>query len=198
MADALGSAFHLEGSVPQADESTLLYLTVAEGDVDTAGLSALAAVDGVRKLVDRERGTLIEVETTVETLPSRLADLGGNVRRLVADGGELDVLVDLPPGVDVREYVETVEEAYPGTTLDAKRTRERTVETARAFRATAEETLTDRQFEVLRTAYFSGYFTWPRERTGRDIADTLGIAQPTFARHLRVAERKLLELFLDD
>jgi PAS domain S-box-containing protein len=198
MADAVASELRLEGSVPQSDGSTLLYLTVAAPDADVAALSSLAAVDEVREIVDRDGGQLVEVRTAVQTVPSRLADLGGNVRRLVVDDEALDVLVELPPGLDVREYVETVQEAYPGTELRAKRTRERMVETPRAFRANMEEALTERQFEALRTAFYSGYFTWPRERTGRDIAESLDISQPTFARHLRVAERKLLELLLEE
>lgn len=55
-----------------------------------------------------------------------------------------------------------------------------------------EDSLTDRQLEVLQTAYNSGYFQSPRASTGEAIADSLGISQPTFAAHLRAAHRKLL------
>ena len=51
--------------------------------------------------------------------------------------------------------------------------------------------LTDRQLEVLQTAYFSGYFEEPRARSASDVAASLGIAQPTFSSHLHAAERKL-------
>jgi len=50
----------------------------------------------------------------------------------------------------------------------------------------------------LQTAYFSGYFDWPRERTGEEVAASLGITQSTFNNHLRTAERKLLDRLLDD
>ncbi|MFC7166993.1 helix-turn-helix domain-containing protein [Halospeciosus flavus] len=42
------------------------------------------------------------------------------------------------------------------------------------------EKLTTRQREVLQTAYFIGFFEQPRVRTGTEIADAMGISQPTF------------------
>jgi len=36
------------------------------------------------------------------------------------------------------------------------------------------EKLTDRQLEVIQTAYYSGYFESPRENTGEDVAEMLG------------------------
>jgi len=66
------------------------------------------------------------------------------------------------------------------------------------MRAAFEELLTERQQEVLRTAYLSGFFDWPRETTGEEVAEMLDITQPTVNRHLRVSERKLLDLLLED
>jgi predicted DNA binding protein len=45
---------------------------------------------------------------------------------------------------------------------------------------------------VLRTAYFAGFFHWPRESTGEEVAAMLGVSQPTVNRHLRVAQQRLL------
>ncbi|GAB7092474.1 DNA-binding protein [Halorubrum luteum] len=53
--------------------------------------------------------------------------------------------------------------------------------------------LTDRQCEVLRTAYELGYFERPRGANARAVADALDIAPSTFAEHLAAAQRKLLE-----
>lgn len=52
--------------------------------------------------------------------------------------------------------------------------------------------LTDRQREVLQVAYHSGFFEWPRSQNGEEVADVLGITQPTFHQHLRVGQRELL------
>ncbi len=50
-----------------------------------------------------------------------------------------------------------------------------------------------KQRAALETAYFAGYFDWPRQSTGEEIADRLGIAPATFNQHLRTAERKFFD-----
>jgi PAS domain S-box-containing protein len=55
-----------------------------------------------------------------------------------------------------------------------------------------ERDLTERQRTAVETTYYAGFFEWPRESTGEEVAESLGISAPTFHKHLRVAERKLL------
>lgn len=57
-----------------------------------------------------------------------------------------------------------------------------------------EDVLTDRQYAVLTTAYYAGYFDWPRGNTAEEIADSLDISSATFHQHIRGAERKLIGL----
>lgn len=52
--------------------------------------------------------------------------------------------------------------------------------------------LTERQFEVLRTAYDMGFYEIPREATTDEIAAELGIDAATVSDHLQRAERNLL------
>lgn len=58
-------------------------------------------------------------------------------------------------------------------------------------------TLTDRQREVVERALEAGYFDWPRDVTGEELASELGISRTTFLEHLRKAERKILADSLD-
>jgi predicted DNA binding protein len=58
--------------------------------------------------------------------------------------------------------------------------------------------VTDRQLEVVQTAYFSGYFESPREQSGEDVADTLGISPPAFYEHTRTVQRKLFAALFED
>jgi len=37
-----------------------------------------------------------------------------------------------------------------------------------------------------------GYYEWPRDCTGQDVADELGITSATFSEHVFAAERKIL------
>ncbi|MEA5410000.1 helix-turn-helix domain-containing protein [Haloarculaceae archaeon H-GB2-1] len=57
--------------------------------------------------------------------------------------------------------------------------------------------MTERQLEVLETAYYSGYFEEPRDTTGEELADALGVSAPTITGHLRAGQRKLFSLLFD-
>jgi len=54
------------------------------------------------------------------------------------------------------------------------------------------ETLTDRQLEVLQTAYDLGFYDVPREVTIDEIATEIGIDGGTVSEHLQRAERNIL------
>ncbi|WP_049994461.1 helix-turn-helix domain-containing protein [Halapricum salinum] len=56
--------------------------------------------------------------------------------------------------------------------------------------------LTDRQREVLETAYEMGYFAYPRGANATDVATELGIEPSTFTEHLAAAQSKLLDELL--
>jgi hypothetical protein len=58
--------------------------------------------------------------------------------------------------------------------------------------------LTDRQLEVLRTAYREGYFERPRGANATELAEELGISQSTFTEHLVAAQQKLFADVFDD
>ena len=58
--------------------------------------------------------------------------------------------------------------------------------------------LSTRQTECLLTAYDAGYYRWPRETTATEVAARLGISNPTFLEHLRLAEEKLMNVVLEE
>jgi predicted DNA binding protein len=53
------------------------------------------------------------------------------------------------------------------------------------------EGLTDRQRTTLEAAYHAGFFEWPRDASGEDVAESLQVSPPTFHQHLRKAEGKV-------
>lgn len=57
--------------------------------------------------------------------------------------------------------------------------------------------LTDRQREVLRTAYENGYYDVPRGTTTNELAEELGVDGSTVSEHLQRAERNLVAAALD-
>ena len=129
---------------------------------------------------------------------SRLASVGGRLERAVIDGDDLRIRVQLPHSADVRKTLDAVRDAYPSTTLVSKQetTPSRTAEPGRAQVALDE--LTDRQWQTLRTAYHAGYFDWPRDSSGEEVADMLGITAATFSQHLRGAEQTVFGSLLGE
>lgn len=54
------------------------------------------------------------------------------------------------------------------------------------------DTLTNRQLEVIRTAYDMGFYEIPREASTEEVATRLGLEPTTVSEHLQRAERNLL------
>jgi len=137
---------------------------------------------------------LFECTLTEASLIPRLYDHGARPKAITATGEGARLVVELPVTVDVRGFVEMLDGMFDTVELLARREREVQSSSRREFRAELDESLTDRQRQVLRTAYFGGFFETPRQHTGKEIGEALDISQPTFNHHLRAAQRKLFEL----
>ncbi|WP_435115965.1 helix-turn-helix domain-containing protein [Halolamina sp. C58] len=66
-----------------------------------------------------------------------------------------------------------------------------------SFDRSSDEPLTDRQREALELAVSRGYYESPRQVTAAELADELGISQPSLSSLLRRGERRLLTASLD-
>lgn len=58
--------------------------------------------------------------------------------------------------------------------------------------------LTQRQHEALLLAYMNGFYDWPRNITGEELAAEMGVNPATFHQHLRAAEQKLFGLIFGE
>ncbi|WP_121821007.1 bacterio-opsin activator domain-containing protein [Halostella salina] len=195
---ATGGRVAYEGSSGRAGDASELFVSVADAEPDAVAdaLDDLVAVTDHRHVASSEAGHAFEVTVADDSLPAALARAGGSPRSAVAAGGPLSVVVDVPAGTDVREYVDRLRERYDAVELRGRRNVERGVHTREAVIRDLFDALTERQLEVLRTAFLAGFFEWPRETTGEGVAELLDVSQPTVNRHLRVAQQRLLaELF---
>lgn len=59
------------------------------------------------------------------------------------------------------------------------------------------DSLTVMQKEVLKQAYLSGYFSYPRKISPQKLADKMGIKKATLLEHLRKAENKILHRIIE-
>ncbi|WP_276273001.1 bacterio-opsin activator domain-containing protein [Haloarcula litorea] len=192
----LACALELSGVVPVGGRSLLYYLVVegAPADETLAYAADHDAIEDARLIEDYGDGALLEV--VVAAAPAlALVEHGARIRDLVAADGTATVTAELAGDADLRETVDAVVDAFPETTLTAKRETERPVETDTGFRERLSDRLTERQGTVLEAAYHSGYFEWPRGTTAEELADSLDVSSPTFHNHLRKAQQKLLTAF---
>ena len=190
----LDCEFAHAGTVTREEGPTTFFF---ETDADPEAVGAAATgYEGVADcaLVSTSEGrSVVEFEVDESPLVGLLLDRGGRITAMSATGGTGELTVEIPPDAQPREVVEAVEDRLPGADLSAYREHERPAETHQDVRARIDERLTDRQATALRTAIVGGFFEWPRETTGEDLAASMDIGRSTFHQHLRAAQRKVFE-----
>jgi len=114
------------------------------------------------------------------------------VHRYIAEEGTLTLVFHAADFETLQTVVGELRERYPP--VDVKRLLQPPLEGTPEDRVFVNRgRLTDRQLEVLETAYEMGYFERPKAANATEIAAELDIAQSTFTEHLMAAQRKLLD-----
>lgn len=190
----------VEGSLSIGGDRTIANVTV-EG---VSRNRIVDAVDAAVTITDaafvRETAAGYCLSLTLETpfVDTALAEHGAVLKTVTADPTEARVVVDAPTAVDTHDIVDTIAVRYPDSELVAKRQSDRSLATFPDLQSQLLDQLTDRQLDVLTTAYHAGYFESPREKTGEEVAETLDITAQTFSQHLRRVQGKLVDALLAD
>ncbi|WP_121820290.1 bacterio-opsin activator domain-containing protein [Halostella salina] len=164
-----------------------------------AAASTDPAVAAATPLSTADDGGVVEITVADPTLVELLADSGARTTGVtVTPDGHARLRLDVADRDAVRTVVESVAAVYDGTELLATHERDRPSRTPREFRSNVIDQLTERQRVALQKAYLGGFFEWPHEVSGDELAESMGISRSTFHQHLRAAERKIVaELFAD-
>jgi len=194
-AEAAGCRVDLRRTVARQDGPLSVYFSF-EGDPDNVAAVARRTLPGSVEVVDDHDATLVEARTD-EWFGAPLAEYGGMLREAAAEPGSATVRIEVPGETDIRSFVDRLQGVDPSLELVAKRQRGGQDRSPAALGGTLRAALTDRQVEVVETALSAGYFEWPRDHDSSEVADRLGITQPTFNKHLRIAERETFELLFD-
>ncbi|ELZ07479.1 bacterio-opsin activator domain-containing protein [Natrialba aegyptia] len=194
----------------RGDEALLAYGT-AQDISQEAFEEAIERSEGVTAVrflsVKRDEFEFELVIPAAASLFEAIATHGGRVESATIADSEFRFVVELPRGRDTRQMIELIKDHRDDATYLAQRTTERSERddsgsggsgAGRRMMGVLEDDLTEKQRAALETAYFAGYFDWPRESTGEEIADRLGIAPATFNQHLRTAERKFFDSALGE
>jgi PAS domain S-box-containing protein len=195
-----GHELRLDAVVPREDSEYVVFGTTDSGGIDLVD-ALLEHRSSWRELFDvREREAAVSFEVLVSDPPllSAISAAGGRFVETVIVDGDLQVRVQLPHDVDARELLDAVREGYGGTELVSKQQVAAAEGDTVSSETVALDELTDRRLEVLRTAYHAGYFAWPRETSGEDVANLLDISSPTFSQHLRAAEQSVFRMLFEE
>ncbi|THE66680.1 response regulator [Salinadaptatus halalkaliphilus] len=195
LAEFVDGEITVEGVVDRDGDPSVFVSTPV-----TADLSALAderaTVEATTLVSSGEDERLFELTLTSMPLWSVLRSHNVRLRTATAVDGAATLVLDVPQPTETRSLVEAIKAEFPATELVARRETERT-RSAHQLDTYLEERLTDKQFAALQAAHYGGFFEWPRESTGEDLADALDISAPTYHYHLRAAERKLVSLVFE-
>ncbi|WP_433631152.1 PAS domain S-box protein [Halomicrococcus sp. NG-SE-24] len=185
-------------TVPIGDGDFLEYGTVDEDAIDTleALVDQLSHFEKMT-IVDRGADTAqFELRLSEPPVVSAVAAHGGYLQQSRIEDGDLYIGIHLPPTVAARQVIDKVKDAYPTANLLKRRQITRSDDTLTQVQRAVTDDLTDRQRATLEVAVYSGFFEWPRKATGKELAELLGIAPPTFSQHLRKAEQKVFKSLL--
>lgn len=134
---------------------------------------------------EADRGCACEC---IETFGCPVADI-------TAIDGQLRVVFRPDDLETLREIIGMVRERYGGVRLEHL---VRSGDAANAETVVVDRgRLTDRQREVIATAYEMGYFEHPKGANAQEVAATLDINSATLRGHLAAAQSKLLKEILD-
>lgn len=201
----------LEAPLASDERITLdQVVQISSGDFILYGTADPDAMDAVRGLVDvipswesltvRSEGKPIRYEILLNEPPvlSVVARLGGYVDSKVMEGGDLFMNIHLAPTVDIRQVMDAVREEYPTAEMIRRRQITRPRDDLRRIQRRLLSDLTDRQRAALDASFHAGFFEWPRDASGEEVAESLGIAPATFSQHLRTAQKRVFERLYPD
>lgn len=175
-------ACHGTGAVVQVE---------VESRYDEAGLSALTCVDRWEHVTETDGGHLYVIAFTAPELPDSLSeqaeDLIGTCDPELDDGNATMSFVG--PQETISGTIGEYEAA--GISPDLRKLG------SYEGRDEPVDALTDRQREVIRTAFEMGYYEVPREVSTERVAAELDLDASTVAEHLQRAERNVLSQVLE-
>ncbi|MES3161700.1 MAG: bacterio-opsin activator domain-containing protein [Halorubrum sp.] len=197
IADGVGGPVEFLGTTRLDDDGCELYLKTDVDGADLASVESLPFVRSTRAVSETAEDLTFSVTATESPPFTRLAEHGGVVVDATGEPTGTELTIEAPPEQDVRSILDVLRAEYDGVELRSRVEQESRDRSVTEFAAEVDDRLTERQRSALKTAELNGYFEWPRPVDGSEIADRMGITRQTFHQHLRAAERKLVEAYVD-
>ena len=187
-----------QGGIQRTADGSYVIVTVDGAAIDRVKqvVEGLIGVDEVRQISGNESGGVLGLRLAEAFLATELADHGAVFRSARATPDSTTLVVEVPESVTPRHISQLIHELFTGVEIRSKQDIDRS--STEPVRSRVFDELTDRQLEVTQTAYYSGFFESPREHTGAEVAEMLGISPPAFSTHIRTVERKLFSALFEE
>ncbi|QZX98972.1 PAS domain-containing protein [Halobaculum rubrum] len=199
VAEAAGCTLRHRGALGDRDRPSMLFEASADSAVIDADAIRAAGDESVSVhsvLAETADAAVVELSVPDSQLRTLMAEYGADLTAVIADADSARLSVSVARETLAQSLVEAVTDRYDRVELLGYRRRTQRDRTPPEFVAAVEEELTERQHAALVRAFAAGYFEWPRNADGDEIAATMGIGRSTFHQHLRAAERKLVAAFV--
>ncbi|SEH16900.1 GAF domain-containing protein [Natronorubrum sediminis] len=193
VAKRVNGAITVEGVISRESDSYVVFVSAPTSTLPS--VAQWASIETVSVVSEGDEQTLFELTVTSSPILNVLRTYDVHLQRATAADGTTTLALEVSQQVQTRSLVEAIQDHYADVELEARR--ETTTRSVRQIETHLEERLTTKQFEALQAAHYSGFFEWPRDSTGEDLAAALDISSPTYQYHLRAAERKLVSLVFD-
>jgi predicted DNA binding protein len=191
------ASFDFDSMLSLGDGVFLVYCTATE--VERESLRKLADgpdlryIEEITVLGETNTGCELEVKMADPPVLSTVASVGGYVSNVTVTSGSTTMTVHLVADGDVSGAIDRIANTEHDVEMLSRRQTARPARSLDRLFRRLPDSLTDRQRAALDAAYFMGYFDWPRESSGPEVAEALGVSSSTFHQHLRKAEAKLLD-----
>mgnify|MGYP006279681775 CR=1 FL=1 len=199
-AEALSCSLRHTGTVGDRGERSLLFELDGATGVDTERVHAAAEAVGVtvHALFAAETDLpVIELSVDETELAELCSEYSGEVCGWEVEAGVAVATIEVGRETLARSLATDAMDQLPNADLRSYRRRDETRRAPRGLVAEIESRLTERQRAALIRAHTSGYFEWPHETNGDEIADSMGVTRSTFHQHLRAAQRKIATAILE-
>lgn len=189
----------VRGTVP-VEDGFLQFVDVdnASSEEVVEAVSSRSVVREAEKVDGDGSGGRYRFEILSTTPEAYLLNLGVSVRSTYVSSRGVELRVSVPSSIEVREVVGEMESRFGSVSTRMYRGSEQKDKDSFERTLTVDGgSLTQKQRQALRAAYYSGYFEQPKLNSAEEIAETLGISRSTFLQHLRAAQKKVFGGFFD-
>lgn len=191
----------LEG-IASADEGRYRHFLSFEShdekdtrEVVSEAAESMPAIESCKHISSRRDREAFEV--TGDLFLREIVHKGGRPTSLFATAEEAELTVQAPKFVSASSFINLLEQEYDSVELLSKNDVDEGFDSFSEVEEILHSELTETEIETIKTAYYGGYFASPRESTGQDLGNELGVTQPTVTENIKSAEKKILRLLFD-